>query len=95
MARRAMTHPVRPQGEDLQLLIGRRLRAIRRARRLSQSQLGSALGLSGLRIHRYEAGRSVLKAAVLWRLCQQLEVDVDEFFADPAAPGASGASPPA
>jgi transcriptional regulator with XRE-family HTH domain len=60
--------------------IGRRLRAERRRRNLTQSQVASACGVSFQQIQKYESGRVVISAEKLWLMSNILETAVSEFF---------------
>ena len=73
-----MTEAKRDQ--DIDLHIGRRLRARRRTLGLSQPQLAEAVGVKFQQIQKYECGEDRISAARLWALCQALKAPVDYFY---------------
>jgi transcriptional regulator with XRE-family HTH domain len=64
----------------LNQLIGRRMRILRLERGLSQVELGALIGASADDIDRLEKGVKRLRAALLTRMAQALDVDVSAFF---------------
>ena len=66
--------------EHLNLHIGQRLRARRRALRLSQSDLGAMTQVRFRQIHKYECGTNRTSASVLWKFACALNVPVQYFF---------------
>ena len=78
--------------EEIDIVVGRRLRTRRRIMGMSQQALGGACGVTFQQIHKYESAVCRLSANMLWRLAAVLEVDVGYFFADlprnPALPKA-------
>ena len=78
-----------PEADPVDLHIGRRLRAARRRRGLSQVDLAKALGVVFQQVHRYESGLNRMSASTLWRAAGTLGVDISDFF-----PGAAGADAP-
>ena len=62
--------------------IGKRIREIRTAKGMSQSELGSLVGLSADRIHKYETGFRKPKPELLEQLADALDVDA-LVLADP------------
>lgn len=76
------------QGEEnipLDIQLARRVAALRRAARLSQKELGTALGVSARQVQRYEAGQK-LSAATLYRICRCLELPIESAFDGVADP---------
>ena len=67
-------------GDELDALVGERLRALRLERRLSPGMLGSVIGVSAAEIGRFEAGLTRIGAARLMRLAGALGVHVSTFF---------------
>lgn len=69
--------------------IGVRLRALRKERGISQTEVADFLGISFQQVQKYENGTNRLSASVLWELAQYLNVPVGSFFiglgADPTA----------
>jgi transcriptional regulator with XRE-family HTH domain/Zn-dependent peptidase ImmA (M78 family) len=62
--------------------IGQRVREARVAARLSQEQLGGAVGLDRTMVAKIEAGNRQIDAVELSRLCAALGVPLDHFFQD-------------
>ncbi|MBT9386985.1 helix-turn-helix domain-containing protein [Pseudooceanicola sp. CBS1P-1] len=72
--------------EDLQAEVGRRIRALRKARDLSQRDLATLTGLAVPALSLIENGRRDVKLSTFLRLSEALRVEVSAFFVDPAAP---------
>ena len=66
--------------ENIDLLLGRRLRNRRRLLGLTQNQLALMVGVRFQQIQKYESGANRISAARLWRFCQALEVPAAYFF---------------
>jgi transcriptional regulator with XRE-family HTH domain len=66
--------------QDIDLHIGRRLRARRRLLGLTQPQLADAVGVRFQQIQKYECGEDRISASRLWRLCRVLNASVDYFY---------------
>jgi transcriptional regulator with XRE-family HTH domain len=73
--------------QDIDLHIGRRLRARRRLLGLSQPQLASAVGVKFQQIQKYECGEDRISASRLWLLCAALNAPVDYFYEGLSARG--------
>ena len=71
--------------EDVDLHLGRRLRARRRAIGWTQKDLGDALGMRFQQIQKYECGANRMSAACLWRIAKLLDVGIGYFYAGLAA----------
>jgi transcriptional regulator with XRE-family HTH domain len=70
----------RGTGRDpLDILIGERLRMERRRRRISQSALAHALGISAQQVQKYEAGKNRLAASTVIRACGFIGLQVGDF----------------
>lgn len=72
----------RPRSDSRNLQLGSRLRQFRRARRLSQLELGERVGVTSQQVHRYENGKSAISALTLWQLARALDVAMEDFFAE-------------
>jgi transcriptional regulator with XRE-family HTH domain len=72
---------------DIDVHIGRRLRARRRSLGVSQPQLAEAVGVRFQQIQKYESGEDRISASRLWRLCTALEAPVDYFYEGLASAG--------
>ena len=69
-----------PDIHPVDLHVGRRLRDLRGARKLSQSDLAAALGLSFQQVQKYERGANRVSASKLWAASQFFDVDINVFF---------------
>ena len=67
--------------DDVDAMVGRRLRMRRRLLDLSQQDLANICGVTFQQIQKYEAAKCRMPVATLWRLAYALEVDVSYFFA--------------
>jgi transcriptional regulator with XRE-family HTH domain len=67
--------------DDVDTMVGRRLRTRRRLLELSQQDLATICGVTFQQIQKYEAAKCRMPVATLWRLAYALEVDVSYFFA--------------
>lgn len=65
-------------------LVGRRLRALRKAAKLSQPDLAEPLGLSFQQLQKYEAGTNRISAGKLAAAAEVLDVPIDAFFREPS-----------
>lgn len=65
--------------QDLNLAIGRRLRAVRTERGLKQADLAAHIGVAFQQIQKYENGTNRLSVAVMLRLCAFMEIDAGDF----------------
>lgn len=64
------------------MALGERIRALRKAARWSQAELGQKIGSDGGRISRYEAGRITPSADALVRLAETFNVSIDHLLID-------------
>ncbi len=69
----------RPDPQDVE--IGRRMRACRINRAMSQLELANALGLTFQQVQKYERGRNRIGAGRLKRVAEILQVPITYFFA--------------
>lgn len=60
--------------------VGRRLRAMRQAKELSQGRLGDALGITFQQVQKYEKGSNRISASRLQQIAKMLDVPVSFFF---------------
>ena len=72
--------------------VGARIRARRRALRLSQSQLAEALGITFQQVQKYERGANRVSASMLVGIAQVLSTSVAELVGENARPPASDAT---
>ena len=68
-------------GDQVEVLVGQRLRWRRRMLGITQQQLGQACGVSFQQIQKYECAYSRMSVAMLWKLACALGVDASYFFA--------------
>ncbi|GJE56726.1 MULTISPECIES: helix-turn-helix domain-containing protein [Methylobacterium] len=82
------------QTTDVDRLVGLRITALRKARGLSQTALGTAVGVTFQQVQKYEKGQNRVGAGRLSEIARLLEVPVAAFFAgDEARDSAEGKSP--
>ena len=68
--------------DPLDVLIGRRVRRLRAARGLSQTELGNAVNVTFQQIQKYEGGTNRIAASTLVRIAAALDVSTDELLTD-------------
>ncbi len=74
--------------------IARRVRAMRLQRGLSQTELGSALGVTFQQVQKYERGTNRISAGRLYRIAEALDAPIPFFCAGHEEPrGEAGPSP--
>ena len=66
--------------QNIDLHLGKRLRARRRLLGLTQQQLAIVVGVRFQQIQKYECGANRVSAARLWRLAEVLSVPVGYFY---------------
>ena len=66
--------------DNLDLHVGRRLKARRILANMSQERLAGALGISYQQLQRYESGKGKLPSSMLYRVAQALNVPIGHFF---------------
>jgi transcriptional regulator with XRE-family HTH domain len=68
-------------GDPRDVEIGKRMRALRLERGLSQTELGNLLGVTFQQIQKYEKGANRVAAGRLQRVAESLEVPITFFYA--------------
>lgn len=68
------------QTTDVDRLVGLRITALRKARGLSQTALGTAVGVTFQQVQKYEKGQNRVGAGRLREIARLLEVPVSAFF---------------
>lgn len=68
------------QTTDADHLVGLRITALRKARGLSQTALGTAVGVTFQQVQKYEKGQNRVGAGRLREIARLLEVPVSAFF---------------
>ena len=66
--------------DPIDVRVGARLRLLRRARGLSQTDLAKSLGLTFQQVQKYERGINRISASKLWTAAEILGVPVVELF---------------
>jgi transcriptional regulator with XRE-family HTH domain len=74
------TRDPRRSTAEADAFIGDRVRSCRLQARMSQEQLGEALGISFQQIQKYEKGTNRIGAGRLLRIAEVLGCDIMEFF---------------
>lgn len=74
-------------------VFGQRVAALRKARGLTQSDLGELLGFDQTAIASYEVGRRRIPLSLLGPLAQALRVSVAELIEEPEPSGKRGPTP--
>lgn len=64
---------------EMAIKIGNRVKSIREAKHLSQSDLAARLGIDRSTLARYELGSRMTNIMVLWDIADCLEVSLDEL----------------
>ena len=73
---------MRPKGPNpVDILVGSRIWLLRKRRKMSQAELGKALGVTFQQIQKYENGKNRVGASRLHLVATALEVPISEFFA--------------
>lgn len=84
--------------QEIDAMIGWRLRTRRRLLGLTQKEVGLRVGVTPQMVHKWETAQCTLYAATLLGLAQALGVGPSYFFTDPeqspAKPDGAGHSPP-
>jgi transcriptional regulator with XRE-family HTH domain len=82
------------QTTDVDRLVGLRITALRKARGLSQTALGTAVGVTFQQVQKYEKGQNRVGAGRLREIARLLEVPVAAFFEDEDTPGSLDGTTP-
>ncbi|WP_132256513.1 helix-turn-helix domain-containing protein [Methylobacterium segetis] len=75
------------QTTDVDRLVGLRITALRKARGMSQTALGTAVGVTFQQVQKYEKGQNRVGAGRLREIARLLEVPVSAFFEESDAAG--------
>ncbi|KMO34772.1 XRE family transcriptional regulator [Methylobacterium tarhaniae] len=70
------------QTTEVDRLVGVRITALRKAKGLSQTALGNAVGVTFQQVQKYEKGQNRVGAGRLREIARLLEVPVSAFFED-------------
>jgi transcriptional regulator with XRE-family HTH domain len=74
------------------LLVGQKIRQIRKSRHLTQADLASRIGVTQSDLSRMENGEYKVGLDTLFRILQVFELSMSNFFEEPAAAAESSAS---
>ena len=66
--------------DQVEVVVGQRLRRRRRLLGMTQQELGAACGVSFQQVQKYESACSRMSVAMLWKLSCALGVDIGYFF---------------
>ena len=67
---------------ELDDIIGRNLRALRKIRGFKQSDIARMIGVTFQQVQKYETGKNRITASKLKKISDFLEVEIDAFFAE-------------
>lgn len=67
---------------DVDASIGQRIAALRIAKRMSQTELGTAIGVTFQQVQKYEKGRNRVGGGRLQQIATALGVRVSDFYGD-------------
>ncbi|ACB80882.1 transcriptional regulator, XRE family [Methylorubrum populi BJ001] len=67
---------------DIDVRIGQRIAALRVNRRMSQTELGTAIGVTFQQVQKYEKGRNRVGGGRLQQIATALGVRVSDFYGD-------------
>lgn len=67
-------------GDQVDVVVGSRLRRRRRLLGMTQQDLAAACGVSFQQVQKYECAYNRLSVAMLWKLACALEVEIGYFF---------------
>ncbi len=71
----------------MDVLVGARVAAFRKAKRISQTELGQAIGVTFQQVQKYEKGTNRISGAALAIIATKLEVPVTRLYGDPDPQG--------
>lgn len=77
---------------DLDIAIGRRLREVRCAKRITQTEVAAGSGITFQQIQKYERGENRISVSRLVRVCAAMDVSASLFVADVVAQAEGGAN---
>jgi transcriptional regulator with XRE-family HTH domain len=78
--RKRLPPPKRFTKTPLDIAIGARIRAYRIARKISQEELGEALGVTFQQVQKYEKGANRISGSRLVKLCEVLQVRAEQIL---------------
>ena len=79
--------------DPVDIRVGKKIRAVRRVRQISQTELGRRVGVSFQQIQKYEKGINRVSISRLWHISEAMDVDIATLiYSDPKAKQASDAT---
>lgn len=83
---------VENEPHEVDVFVGRRIRARRLELDLTQSELAKAVGITFQQVQKYEKGKNRISMSRLWLVSQQLKVPPSDFFppVEGSVPGDAG-----
>jgi len=67
----------------IDVAVGERIRQLRKERRITQTELADAIGLTFQQIQKYEKARNRISASKLVQIAEIFEVNIAELFSPP------------
>lgn len=67
--------------KTVDIIVGQNVRTIRKAKKISQQQLGDATGITFQQVQKYERGTNRISASTVVAFAQRLHVGLAEIFA--------------
>jgi transcriptional regulator with XRE-family HTH domain len=75
--------------DQVDIVVGQRMRRRRRLMGMTQQDLGAVCGVSFQQVQKYECAQTRVTVAMLWKLAAALDVEVGYFFNGLPQPGAA------
>jgi transcriptional regulator with XRE-family HTH domain len=85
MAGRSPGKTVKPRRNTEDIEIGQKIRALRVAKEVSQTELGKALGVTFQQVQKYEKGANRVSAGRLQKIAELLETPITFFYGESGA----------
>lgn len=73
---------IKGQTNDIDYILGKKLRNLRVERRISQTTLAKAIGVTFQQIQKYETGTNRISASRLYMIAYALNIPVTVFFCE-------------
>lgn len=68
--------------QTISIKIGKKIHFLRRVKKMSQTDLGRCLNITGQQIQKYESGANEISVVKLYKLAEIFGVNVKELLAD-------------
>jgi len=69
--------------DPIDVAVGQRIRELRKERRITQTELAKAIGLTFQQVQKYEKARNRISASKLMQIANIFDVDVADLFDTP------------